>query len=215
MPTRGVSTNERMRVCALRHSVVCFVGRVNAKKPGSDWRTTCATRLETANPCTAPKARGCAPSCKPLCDRLQATLDYRIERCPVCMRVAQPSGPSPSAPLQRTSRPTKLQGQAESASKTLVQSSILLDSYGPQASLPSLSYSSLRGIDLDQPLTRRLDGTATRLISRGVASGSILGLFAGFIASKIKESRAQGSFINILSESTVTMVGSWLFDRFG
>src|SRR5436309_1791941 len=108
-----------MRVCALRHCVVCF-GRLNAKKLGSDLRTTCATRLETANPCTAPKARGCVPSCKLLCARLQATLDYRIEQCRVCMRGAQPSGPRPSAPLRPRSRPTTLQGQAESASKTSV-----------------------------------------------------------------------------------------------
>jgi uncharacterized membrane protein YeaQ/YmgE (transglycosylase-associated protein family) len=43
----------------------------------------------------------------------------------------------------------------------------------------------------------------------------ILGLIAGFIASKIVESRGKGFFINILLGIIGGMVGGWLFERFG
>lgn len=43
----------------------------------------------------------------------------------------------------------------------------------------------------------------------------VLGLIAGFIASKIVESRGQGFFINILLGIIGGMVGGWLFERFG
>ena len=39
----------------------------------------------------------------------------------------------------------------------------------------------------------------------------VLGLIAGFIASKIVESRGQGFFINILLGIIGGMVGGWLF----
>src|SRR5206468_7901300 len=43
----------------------------------------------------------------------------------------------------------------------------------------------------------------------------VLGLIAGYIASKIVESRGQGFFINILLGIIGGMVGGWLFERFG
>jgi uncharacterized membrane protein YeaQ/YmgE (transglycosylase-associated protein family) len=43
----------------------------------------------------------------------------------------------------------------------------------------------------------------------------ILGLIAGFIASKIVESRGQGFFLNILLGIIGGMVGGWLFEHFG
>jgi uncharacterized membrane protein YeaQ/YmgE (transglycosylase-associated protein family) len=42
----------------------------------------------------------------------------------------------------------------------------------------------------------------------------ILGLIAGFIASKIVESRGQGFFLNILG-IVGGMIGGWLFEHFG
>src|SRR5260370_19213127 len=43
----------------------------------------------------------------------------------------------------------------------------------------------------------------------------VLGLIAGFIASKIVESRGQGLFLNIPLGIIGGMVGGWLFERFG
>ena len=43
----------------------------------------------------------------------------------------------------------------------------------------------------------------------------VLGLIAGFIASKIIESRGQGFFLNILLGVIGGMVGGWLFEHFG
>ena len=43
----------------------------------------------------------------------------------------------------------------------------------------------------------------------------VLGLIAGFIASKIVESRGHGFFINILHGIIGGMVGGWLFEHFG
>jgi uncharacterized membrane protein YeaQ/YmgE (transglycosylase-associated protein family) len=43
----------------------------------------------------------------------------------------------------------------------------------------------------------------------------ILGLIAGFIASKVVESKGQGFFLNILLGIIGGMVGGWLFERFG
>jgi uncharacterized membrane protein YeaQ/YmgE (transglycosylase-associated protein family) len=43
----------------------------------------------------------------------------------------------------------------------------------------------------------------------------VLGLIAGFIASKIVESRGQGFFVNILLGIVGGMVGGWLFERSG
>src|SRR5215472_16918467 len=43
----------------------------------------------------------------------------------------------------------------------------------------------------------------------------ILGLIAGFIASKIVESRGQGFLLNILLGIVGGMVGGWLFEHFG
>jgi uncharacterized membrane protein YeaQ/YmgE (transglycosylase-associated protein family) len=42
----------------------------------------------------------------------------------------------------------------------------------------------------------------------------VLGLIAGFIASKIVESRGQGFFLNILLGIVGGMVGGWLVERF-
>jgi uncharacterized membrane protein YeaQ/YmgE (transglycosylase-associated protein family) len=43
----------------------------------------------------------------------------------------------------------------------------------------------------------------------------VLGLIAGFIASKIVESRGQGFFLNILLGIVGGMVGGYLFEYFG
>jgi uncharacterized membrane protein YeaQ/YmgE (transglycosylase-associated protein family) len=43
----------------------------------------------------------------------------------------------------------------------------------------------------------------------------VLGLIAGYIASKIVESKGQGFFINILLGIIGGMVGGWLLERFG
>jgi uncharacterized membrane protein YeaQ/YmgE (transglycosylase-associated protein family) len=43
----------------------------------------------------------------------------------------------------------------------------------------------------------------------------IIGLIAGYIASKIVESKGQGFFLNILLGIVGGMVGGWLFERFG
>jgi uncharacterized membrane protein YeaQ/YmgE (transglycosylase-associated protein family) len=43
----------------------------------------------------------------------------------------------------------------------------------------------------------------------------IIGLIAGYIASKIVESRGQGFFLNMLLGIVGGMVGGWLFERFG
>jgi len=43
----------------------------------------------------------------------------------------------------------------------------------------------------------------------------IIGLIAGYIASKIVQSRGQGFFLNMLLGIVGGMVGGWLFERFG
>jgi uncharacterized membrane protein YeaQ/YmgE (transglycosylase-associated protein family) len=43
----------------------------------------------------------------------------------------------------------------------------------------------------------------------------VLGLIAGYIASKIVESSGQGFVINILLGIVGGMVGGWLFEHFG
>ena len=48
-----------------------------------------------------------------------------------------------------------------------------------------------------------------------VIAWTILGLIAGFIASKILSGRGQGFFLNILLGLIGALVGGWLFRVFG
>ena len=93
---------------------------------------------------------------------------------------------------------------------------------GSSASMPALEWAGQGSV---VPLARlppvqnlRLCYGASRFSAKGeyvsIIGWIILGLIAGFIASKIVESRGQGFFINILLGIVGGVVGGWLFGAF-